>query len=134
LAFVVAAFVGGIVGTGKVSAQCGNYVIMLDDQGKPIIDRQAVDHESLAGLWTPSQTNFEPSRPAPPCSGPYCRQANDPQSLPPPPPDRNYETESAVLVSGATFDDREPATPFRRFDRLPSPKNRVLPLRPPEAL
>lgn len=134
---VACSFVLGamLCGSSSVYGQCGNYVVMLDEQGQPIVDSTHRQHLNQGGdrfsdhFGLNEWARIDPR--SVPCHGPNCRQN---QSLPAAPPWANeirsandQATLDRILRSGGGQRDSWPfpqdLAPFTvepsRLDRPP---------------
>ena len=112
----------------KAWGQCGNYVIMLDEHGQPILDSSSMTHGRIEQSWQstgaarvhamlgvtgrheflPSGANGDQGQPhtgtrsnSEPCHGPQCRQRASLPSVPPATYSTRLITDQALLNSGS---------------------------------
>lgn len=126
--------------TGEVRAQCGNYVIYVDENGQPVVDHLlsmgalAVESPQSTTEWMMLR-EAAPVGPDAPCSGLACRK-NRKDSLASPPPlsqRKRDQSQFPVVFQTSSDGDAPVASPFVEPIGLIPQGFLSLPLRPPES-
>lgn len=134
------ALVGVLSLGGEVRAQCGNYVIYVDENGQPVVDHllsmsSRVDESPQSATAWMMLRESSPVGPDAPCSGWACRK-NRKDSLASPPPlsqRKRDQSQFPVVVQSPSDGDAPIASPFVEPIGLIPQGFLSLPLRPPES-
>lgn len=136
--FAIVAFLAPMVlglAAESVRGQCGNYVIMLDERGEPIVAPSHampdVERFPLAELVERSAVPVHPIEV--PCDGIQCRDDHASMGSPPPPIERRGEGAPQVgHVSSVSLDDDLRSGRFCLSEVRPCAGHPNSLLRPPE--
>ncbi|HAN99647.1 MAG TPA: hypothetical protein DCQ98_20455 [Planctomycetaceae bacterium] len=131
-------FGGGILTNDTVAAQCGNYVLFVDDEGRPLpMGHHLAEHPAdELSKRHPLSADADGSDPTLPCHGIHCRQGKQPTILPPAPPQEQRRELSTPSIGTAHPIEEPSVGEFRRLAEPPLVRQLVIsrPWRPPESL